>query len=45
MTKKQESAQEMASKMAFKILSLDKIEKDAKEEKDRLKEDLTALCN
>ncbi len=45
MTKKTETAQDLAAKYAFKILALDKIEKDAKDEKDKLKEELTALCN
>jgi hypothetical protein len=45
MSKKQKTAQDLASKLAFQILSLDKIEKDAKAEKEKLKEDLTALCN
>jgi hypothetical protein len=35
----------MANELAFKILKLDKMEKDAKAEKDGLKAELTVICD
>jgi ribosome maturation protein Sdo1 len=38
-------ATQTAEKLAFKILSCARIEKEAKEQKDQLKTELTELCN
>ena len=42
---KEKTAQELAEQITFKYLALDRIEKEAKEKKEALKEELTALCN